>query len=260
MEFHKEDPFLEEKGYNYNLSSEVAVSNLDPLRAQIGQNFPSHFWMEDQRADSKADSKADVLTSGDDSITQNFDSLIGNEYIAAAHHIDGSGQGQKQPNECYSGPLSKFVNMLESIPSLPASASEYPRVKKSLNKQTSFGSIHVRTANNHVTSVTVTCACSKELKHNTDDGIKVCACSPDVACKCASNVTCEVVKGALMSNASNKEDVSITPSSSAGKRGASSNRSAFLFIFFLGAISAMVWVFLLGVSFRLGRYIYRLVL
>eukprot|EP00252_Welwitschia_mirabilis_P028118 TRINITY_DN99_c0_g2_i1.p1 TRINITY_DN99_c0_g2~~TRINITY_DN99_c0_g2_i1.p1 ORF type:complete len:648 (-),score=123.76 TRINITY_DN99_c0_g2_i1:423-2366(-) len=233
------------QSYNHNFFPEASVSYIDPFSAQLGQDFSAQFWPESGRADGNVD----VSSAMEEKVEENVSTSTGNEHATPVQHMSSFGQYQNQCNEFSSASLSKFLDMLESYPSLPASASEYP-TKKNLNKQTSFGSISVRTTNNHVTAVTLTCTCRSELK---------CKEGMTNICSCSSGVACEIVGGSVVSNVPLNIKGPVSDLSSSRKKGTSGNMNAFLFIFFLGAISAMVWVLLLGVIFKFSKHIYGIV-
>uniref|UniRef100_A0A0D6R7A1 NAC domain-containing protein n=1 Tax=Araucaria cunninghamii TaxID=56994 RepID=A0A0D6R7A1_ARACU len=220
---------------------------------QVEDNLATQFSAQEQRPARNIN----FFASGEVNDTGYLVPSAGNDYATPAQHMNVALQHQKDNDESTSGFLSSLYDMLESIPTLPASASEYPSKKKSLSKQESFSSIHVRAANTHVTAVTVTSTCSKSLEEKTNGVTK------DLVCNCSSSdVAYEITKGSCEAKGPVLGAVGFksTNSELSNRKAVRKTQSGFVFVFFLGAISALVWILILGAFAKFGKYLFKLIL
>lgn len=238
------------ESYRYNMLPEASNVYVEPNLAQVGDNFASQFFAEGQMMDISSN----LFASGEANVSGILVPPIGgNEYTTVTQHMNAAMLRQQDHNESTPGSVSRFINILGSIDSLPAAAAEYPYKKGSLSKQPSFGSIHVRAANAHLTAVTVACTCSNNPEHKKGDATGSCTCSPDVSYG--------IVKGSFLANGPVISTVGLKSNVSepSEKTKARNTRSGFLFVFFLGAISALVWLLMLGATVKFGKHICRLI-
>ncbi|TJX41875.1 hypothetical protein E8P77_31235, partial [Soehngenia saccharolytica] len=168
----------------------------------------------------------------------------GDGYTAGMQPINDCMPHQKGNDESTSGLVSRVVNMLGSVPTRPASAAEYPSKNGSLSKQRSFGSIHVRAANAHVTALTVTCTCPKSTETKGESA------TSDSLCSCSSDVAYEIMQGSFITNGPVKRTVGFESNKSeiCQRNTVRKSRSGFIFVFFLGAISALMWILMIGAT------------
>jgi len=238
------------ENYQYGVLPEASNVYVEPDLAQVGDNLASQFCTEGQMMDVNGN----FFASGE---VNDAGILVppigGSEYTTVTQHMNAAMLRQQDHNESPPSSLSRFINILGSIDSLPASAAEYPSKKGSLSKQPSFGSIHLRAANAHLTAVTVTCTCSNNLEHKKGDATGSCTCSSDVSYG--------MMKGSLLANRSVISPVGLKSNiSKPSEKTSVRNTRGFIFVFLLGAISALVWLLMLGATVKFGRYLYRLIL
>lgn len=252
------------ENYRYGVFPEASNVYVEPNLAQVGDNLASQFCTEGQMMDINSN----FFASGEVNDTGLLAPPIGgSEYTTVAQHMNAALLRQQDHNESTPGSLSRFINILGSIDSLPASAAEYPSKKGSLSKPPNFGSIHVRAANAHVTAVTVACTCSNNLEHKKGDA---CTCSNNLehkkgdatgSCTCSSDVSYGIVKGSFLANSSVSSPVDLKSNiSKPSEKPAVRNTRGFVFVFFLGAISALVWLLMLGATIKFGGCIFKLLL
>uniref|UniRef100_A0A0C9RRN2 TSA: Wollemia nobilis Ref_Wollemi_Transcript_18804_3021 transcribed RNA sequence n=1 Tax=Wollemia nobilis TaxID=56998 RepID=A0A0C9RRN2_9CONI len=219
--------------------------------AQVEDNLATQFSAQEQRPARNIN----FFASGEVNDTGFLVPSAGNDYGTPAQHMNAAAlQHQEDNDESTSGFLSRLYHMLESIPTLPASASEYPSKKKSLSKQESFSSIHVNT---HVTAVTVTSTCSKSLEEKKNGLTK------DLVCNCSSSdVAYEIMKGSCEAKGPVLGAVGFksTNSELLNKKAVRKTQSGFVFVFFLGAISALMWILILGAFAKFGKYLVKSIL
>lgn len=119
------------------------------------------------------------------------------------------------------GSYSKLQHLLDSIPSPPASAAEYPP-PKGVNPKSNLlsysSSIHFKA------EVTVRCVCTGGLLSDRE-GAHPCTCC------CGGK-----------------------PSEKLGRE-PSARGGGFMLVFLLGMVSALIWVFLFAMSAKFGRYV-----
>lgn len=252
------------ENYRYDVFPEASNVYVEPNLVQVGDNLASQFCTEGQMMDINSN----FFASGEVNNTGLLvPSIGGSEYTTVAQHMNAALLGQQDNNESTPGSLSRFMNILGSIDSRPASAAEYPLKKGSLSKQPSFGSIHVRAANAHLTAVTVACTCSNNLEHKKGDA---CTCSNNMehkkgdatgSCTCSSDVSYGIMKGSFLANSSVISPVDLKSNiSKASEKPAVRNTRGFVFVFFLGAISALVWLLMLGATIKFGGCIFKYLL
>eukprot|EP01018_Ginkgo_biloba_P031894 Gb_28016 [translate_table: standard] len=232
--------------YEYNVLPEAYDANVTPNSAQAAENLTTQFWAQEQRADRNVN----LIASGELNDTGIAVPPTGKGYSTVTQHMSATMQHQKDHDGSNSGSQSRFVNMLGSIPTLPASAAEYPLKSESLTRLPSFGSIHVRAANACVTAVTVTCTCSKRLEDKTIDA------AGDLVCSCSSGVAYDIMQQSFMANGPVISSVGLKSSNSgpSERKTTRSTRNGFLFVFFLGAVSALMWILIFGAAVKFGRY------
>ncbi|XP_057814928.2 NAC domain-containing protein 78 [Cryptomeria japonica] len=229
--------------HGYDMRQEAFDNNVGSHSAQVEDNLATQFSTQEQRVNRN------MFASGEVYDTWNLVPATGNEYTAQMQPMNASMHHEKGNDESTSGLLSRVVNMLGSVPTLPASAAEYPSKNGSLSKH----SIHVRAANAQITALTVTCTCPKSTESKGESATK------DSLCSCSSDVAYEIMQGSFMANGpvkgtagfeSNKSEI---PQRNTVRK----SRSGFLFVFFLGAFSALMWILMIGATFKFSRSLWR---
>lgn len=243
----------------YGIAQQASNVYVEPDLAQVGDNLASQFSAEGQMMDISSN----FFVSGEVSDTGLLVPPIGvNEYTTVTQHMNAAMLRQQDYNESTPGSLSRFMNILGSIDSLPASAAEYPSKKGSLSKQPSSGSMHVGAANAHLTAVTMTCKCSAIQGHKKGDATGSCTCSSDVSygiMKSSILANSSVINPVGLKSNISKPSEKTAVSKPLEKTTVRNMRNGFLFVFFLGAISALVWLLMLGATVKFGKYICRLI-
>lgn len=225
--------------HGYDMLQEAFDNNVGLHSAQVEDNLATQFSTQEQRVNRN------MFASGEVDDAWNLVPATGNEYAAQMQPLNAYMPQEKGNDESTSGLLSRVVNMLGSVPTLPASAAEYPSKN---------GRIHVTTANAHITALTVTCTCPKSTESKGESATK------DSLCSCISDVAYETMQGSLMANRpvkgtvggieSNKSEIS-------QRNTVRKSRSGFLFVFFLGAFSALMWILMIGATFKFSRSLWR---
>ncbi|KAH9303018.1 hypothetical protein KI387_014601, partial [Taxus chinensis] len=220
---------------------EAYDTNVDSHSAQVEDNLATHFSAQEQMVNKNIN----LFAFGEVNDAWNLVPSTGNEYAAPVQPMNASVL-QQDNDQSNSGLFSRLVDMLGSVPTHPASAAEYSSIKGPLCKQRSFSSIHVRAANAHVTAVSVTCTCSKGLVNKRDGATK------DLLCTCSSDVAYEIMQGSLLGNGPVISTVGFESNKSepSQRKIVRKTRSGFLFVFFLGAVSALVWILMLGATVK----------
>lgn len=236
----------------YNMLQEASDINVGSHSAQVEANLATQFSTPEQRVNRNTK----LFAPGEVDDAWNLVPATGDEYAAQVQPMNAYVPHQKG-NESPSGLLSRVVNnMLGSVPTLPASAAEFPSKNGSLSKQRSFSSIHVTAANAHVTAVTVTCTCPKSTENKGESATK------DLLCSCSSNVAYEIMQGSFMANGPVRSTVGFESNKSeiSQRNTVRKSRNGFVFVFFLGAVSAIMWILMIGATFKFGRSLWRLIL
>eukprot|EP01018_Ginkgo_biloba_P012370 Gb_05670 [translate_table: standard] len=229
--------------YGCNMHREAHNADGESYPRQLAENSEGPFCIEEQWMNNATNAFAFGEIS--DAGNAVYHTGTGTQQTSAGMHSP-----EEEHRDFHSGSPSKLQILLGSIPALPASAAEYPFKSKSLSRLPSFSSIRVTVGSAHVTAVTLTCACSKGLRHKIENA------SGDLACTCTCGVAYDLMKGSFV--ASEPAIGFKSASCPAEKKTARSSQTGLLFVFFLGAISAFMWLFIVGATFMLGRYMCQL--
>lgn len=234
--------------YGYSVLQEAYNVERHLYSSPVGENSGASYWMQEQWmnngfAFSEIDDASNLAPSADD------------EFMMTRQDVSAGMQSSKNHEDYDTGSSSKFASLLASIHARPASAAEYPFRSKYLSQLPKVDSVTVETAINHVAAVSVTCACSMvlepKIEHSSGDLLSTCSCG----------VANGIVQGSFVSSWPASSSIGFKSADSVTPRKTSSGLHAgFLFVFFLGAISVFVWALVVGGTFILGKYIYKLVI
>lgn len=159
---------------------------------------------------------------------------------------DSKQQKLQQPQQPSSsgGKLSAKINKL--LPILPASAAELP----------SFSRTYVNASDTHVTAFTITCSCS-------ENGAKTVQAA--VMNYAGGKLHQEVMQGTWKpcTEGDCKQDSCVqckVRRQQPPRKVARGSWSGFVFVFFLGVVSALIWFLLLRGTWRIAQTMYNVVL
>ncbi|GLJ55518.1 hypothetical protein SUGI_1192100 [Cryptomeria japonica] len=159
-------------------------------------------------------------------------------------HVSASMLFVKGDEHCHVGSPSKIEALLASIPTRPAFAAEFPFKNKSVSQLPKLSSMHIQPAQEHMAAVTVNYPCSKIHKHGPVD---------------ASGISSSAFSYGSMGGLPRCTDL-ISENRGTQRKTRGSLHTGFLFVFFLGSISAFIWLLIFGASFLLVRYLLGLVI
>ncbi|CAM6113247.1 unnamed protein product [Calypogeia fissa] len=153
-----------------------------------------------------------------------------------------------------SKPLVGLLKLLGSLPALPASAAECAPDMKPLHTN---GGVSSTYSSILVSAVTVTCTSSADGAQKVQTAVTDCRLQGD-----AKGVYQQVVSGSLQSEGSDMlKPLCANCDTAAGsvdlqRRVARGSNSGFVFVFVLGAVSALCWFLLIRLTWRLARHVF----
>lgn len=221
-----------------------------PYSSSAVENLGVPYWTQGQwmnnatngYAFSEVDNERNLVFSADDEFMTGGDVSAGLQY--SKNHKDSD-----------IGASSKFASLLASISARPALAAEYPFKRKYLSQVPKVDSVTVETAVNHVASVSVTCACSILLEPKVEQS------SGSLLSTCSCGVANGIVQGSFAYSWPVSSSIGFKSADSVPRRNTpGSLHAGFLFVFFLGAISAFMWALVVGGTLTLGKCIWKLII
>lgn len=237
--------------YGYSVLQEAYNVERSPYSSPLGENLGSLCWMQEQWINNASNGFA--FSEVDDAI--NLVPSADYEFMTKRQDVSAGMQNLKNHEDFDIGSSSKFASMLASIPARPALAAEYPFKSKYLSQVPKVDSVTVETTINHVAAVSITCACSMVLEP------KIKNSSGALLPTCSCGVANGILQGSLASSWPASSSVGFKSADFVTPRKTSGGLHAgLLFVFFLGAIAVFVWALLMGGTFILGKYIYKLVI
>lgn len=237
--------------YGYSVLQEAYNVERHPFSSPLGENLGSLSWMQEQWINNASDGFA----FSEVDVARNLVPSADYEFMTKRQDASAGMQNLKNHEDSDIGSSSKFASMLASIPARPALAAEYPFKSKYLSLVPKVDSVTVETATNHVAAVSITCACSMvlepKIKHSSGALLPTCSCG----------VGNGIVQGSFASSWPASSSIGFKSADLVTPRKTSGGLHAgLLFVFFLGAIAVFVWALLMGGTFILGKYIYKLVI
>nr|UNP37105.1 NAC family transcription factor [Larix gmelinii var. olgensis] len=229
--------------YGHSVLEEAYNVERHPYSSPAGENLGTPYWTQEEwMTFSEVDDERNLVFSADDEFMTRGDVSAGMQY--SKNHKDSD-----------TGSSSKFASLLASISARPAFAAEYPFKSKYLSQVPKVDSVTVETAAKHVASVSVTCACSivlePKIEHSSGALLSTCSCG----------VANGIVQGSFVSGWPASSSIGFKSAHSVTRRKTpGSLHAGFLFVFFLGAISAFVWALVVGGTLTLGKCIYKLII
>jgi hypothetical protein len=135
--------------------------------------------------------------------------------------------------------LEGLFNLLGSFPTPPASAAEYSQAGAA---SSSFSSISVTATDSHLTTFTITCSCSNQGTQQAQ--VAVTSGHPTAGGKCDKDILTrpqQPCKGDCKQLACGTGSAKRSPTRQLAK----GSKSGFVFVFLLGAVSALCWFLML---------------
>jgi hypothetical protein len=147
---------------------------------------------------------------------------------------DGSEQNSKR--------LEVLLHMLGSFPALPASAAEYSQARAA---SSSFSSISVTATDAHLTTFTITCSCSNKGMKRVHAAVTSGHAAAAAGTKLYKGVITTGSHKPCRGDCKQLSCVSCSGQTLPTRRLVRGSSSGFVFVFLLGAVSALCWFLLL---------------
>jgi hypothetical protein len=147
---------------------------------------------------------------------------------------DGSEQNSKR--------LEVLLHMLGSFPALPASAAEYSQAGAA---SSSFSSISVTATDAHLTTFTITCSCSNKGMKRVHAAVTSGHAAAAAGTKLYKDIITTELHKPCTGDCKQVSCVSCSGQTLPTRRLVRGSNSGFVFVFLLGAVSALCWFLLL---------------
>uniref|UniRef100_A0A0D6QY54 NAC domain-containing protein n=1 Tax=Araucaria cunninghamii TaxID=56994 RepID=A0A0D6QY54_ARACU len=239
--------------YGQNLQSEAHDAEWELQSSSLGENSGTSSRTEEQMNNSIGRLSFPEVFSKNAVSSTVFSS--DNEFTTSTQDLSAGMLYAMEHEHCNAGSSSKLGGLLASMSTRPALAAEYPFKSKFLSQVPNFSSLHAKTAREYIAAVTVGCSCSKDrkymIKNASGTSLSTCSCG----------IAYGLLSGSFVANRPATERSNfISANCAVQRKSMGGSQTGFLFVFFLGAISAFVWALILGAGFILGKFIFRLVM
>jgi hypothetical protein len=188
---------------------------------------------------------------GDDineSVVKPFDSSPGHHSEYSLQKVqtpvspETSDTGPPDASEQNSKRLEVLLHMLGSFPALPASAAEYSQARAA---SSSFSSISVTATDAHLTTFTITCSCSNKGMKHVHAAVTSGHAADAAGTKLYKGIITTGSHKPCRGDCKQLSCVSCSGQTLPTRRLVRGSNSGFVFVFLLGAVSALCWFLLL---------------